>query len=441
MAKGSFKTPAYLFAWYLANPAKPVLIGEVESLTNGDQTLKYAASWLESGFPISDDMPLTAQKYSPRHRRERLPGVPGALDDSLPDRWGEKVIRYLYKRGATIRDNLYFSGDDRFGAIGISDSDAQYRPFNLRPLPRLSDVEELGAAAAIIESGTGELAEHRVKLISAGGSLGGAKPKAVITIEGDEWVVKFFNGEPWDQPLIEHACLTMALKAQINVAQSRIIKMKAENAIAIKRFDRAAGQRIHSISASTLIRAATPAGQVPQYGYPHLARRLRVTADINRLDEHLEDLFRRMVFNILIGNTDDHEKNHAVTYEIQGGVPVVNLSKAYDVVTTGSGSTVHEFMIADDVVDPDLDAAVSVHNDFGLEEMRARVIMSDVILVVDQWKTIFAGLGVTEADIERLEEFIDADHLLEQRNKHRVPAKVSPKASRTAIRRTPKIFK
>ena len=441
MARGSFKTPAHLFAWYLADPAQPVLIGAIDGLTNGDQTLKYSASWLETGFPISEDMPLTEQTYGPRHRRERLPAAPGALDDSLPDRWGEKVIRYLYKRGATLRDNLYFSGDDRFGAIGISDSDAEYRPFNLRPLPRLSDVQELSAAAAIIESGSGELKAQRAELISAGGSLGGAKPKAVITIEGDEWVVKFFNGEPWDQPLIEHACMSMAQQVHINTAETRVINMTAENAIAVKRFDRKAGQRIHSISASTLIREATPAGQAPHYGYPHLARRLRVTANINRLDDHLQDLFRRMVFNILIGNTDDHEKNHAVTYEVRNGVPVVNLSKAYDVVTTGSGSTVHEFMIADDVVDPDLEAAISMHNDFRLVGMQARTIVSEIILVVDQWKAIFTGLGVTATDIERLEEFIDADHLLEQRNKHRVPVKVADKATRPKKSRTPGIFK
>jgi len=308
-------------------------------------------------------------------------------------------------------------------------------------LPRLSDVEELSAAAAIIESGNGELEAQRAELISAGGSLGGAKPKAVIAIEGEEWVVKFFNGEPWDQPLIEHACMTMAKQVHINTAETRVIHMTAENAVAVKRFDRASGQRIHSISASTLIRAATPAGQPPQYGYPHLARRLRATANIHRLDDHLQDLFRRMVFNILIGNTDDHEKNHAVTYEVQDGVPVVNLSKAYDVVTTGSGSTVHEFMIADDVVDPDLEAAISVHNDFRLEELQARTIVSEIIQVVDQWKDIFIGLGVTATDIERLEEFIDAEHLLEQRNKHRVPMKVATKASRPRKPRTPGIFK
>jgi len=83
MAKGSFKTPANLFAWYLADPTRPALIGAIDGLTNGDQTLKYAAPWLQTGFPISEDLPLTEQTYNPRHRRERLPAAPGALDDSL----------------------------------------------------------------------------------------------------------------------------------------------------------------------------------------------------------------------------------------------------------------------------------------------------------------------------------------------------------------------
>ncbi|MDP2016373.1 type II toxin-antitoxin system HipA family toxin [Hydrogenophaga sp.] len=431
--------PERLFAWYLADPQNPVLIGEIGRVSNGDASLTYTPSWRQEGFALSEDMPLRDQTYSPMHRRHREPAAAGSLDDSRPDRWGEKVIRTLYKKGATLRDNLYLAGDDRFGALGVSGSDTAYEPFNRQPLPRLHDVPTLAEAAAVIQSGEGELNAQRRDLLGAGGSLGGAKPKAVVNIDGEEWVVKFFDGEPWDQPLVEHACMTLAQTAGVRVAQTRVIKLPAEHAIAVRRFDRVGNTRVHSVSASTLLRAATPQGEEPQYGYPHLARRLRALGNVQRLDEHLQDLFRRMAFNILIANTDDHEKNHAVTHELINGAPVVNLSDAYDVVTTGSGAFAHEFMIADDVVDPDLEAAISVHRDFGLDEAQARHAISEVVRVVDGWRDHFTALGVTTGDMEALAEFIDSDELQQQRDRHRQPtARPAPRKRRSG---TPKIFR
>jgi len=439
LKRSAVQVPERLFAWYLADPRQPVLIGEIGRVSNGDASLTYAPTWRQTGFALSEDMPLLDQTYSPVHRRHREPAAAGALDDSRPDRWGEKVIRTLYKKGATLRDHLYLAGDDRFGGLGVSGSDAEYQPFNRRPLPRLQDVPSLAEAAAIIQSGEGELDAQRRELLGAGGSLGGAKPKAVVNIDGDEWVVKFFDGEPWDQPLVEHACMTLAQTAGVRVAQTRVIGMPTEHAIAVRRFDRVGNTRVHSISACTLLRAATPQGEAPQYGYPHLARRLRAMGNVQRLDEHLQDLFRRMAFNILIANTDDHEKNHAVTYEFINGAPVVNLSDAYDVVTTGSGAFAHEFMIADGVTDPDLGAALSVHRDFGLDETQARQAISEVVRVVDGWREHFTALGVTAGDIETLAEFIDSDELQQQRTWYRHPEPASPKRKKTAG--TPKIFR
>ncbi len=438
------ETPERLFAWYLADPHQPRLVGEIGRLSNGDASLTYAPSWIDQGFALSDDMPLRDLVYAPRHRRGREPAAAGALDDARPDRWGEKVIRTLYKRGATLRDHLYLAGDERFGALGVSASADAYQPFHQRPLPRLSDVPTLAEAVAMIQSGEGELGTQRRALIGAGGSLGGAKPKAVIAIDGQEWVVKFFDGEPWDQPLVEHACMTLAAKAGVRVADTQVIRLPAEHAIAVRRFDRTPAARVHCLSACTLLRAATPGGEEPAFGYPQLARRLRAMGQVDRLDAHLQDLFRRMVFNILIANTDDHEKNHAVTCEPVKGVPVINLSPAYDIVTTGSGALTHEFMIADDVIDPDLEAAVSVHNDFGLHEAQARAVVSEVVQVVDGWRAHFASHGVTPADIEALGSFIDADHLQAQRERHRTPPPTDPthKPPRRKPRTgTPKIFR
>jgi serine/threonine-protein kinase HipA len=108
--------------------------------------------------------------------------------------------------------------------------------------------------------------------------------------------------------------MTLAGRAGITTAETQVIHLAGANAIAVRRFDREPGRRIHSISAETAIRAATASGDEPEMGYPELARILRrvgvTQGDLNQKDAR--ELFRRMVFNILVDNTDDHEKNHSL---------------------------------------------------------------------------------------------------------------------------------
>ena len=151
---------------------------------------------------------------------------------------------------------LYYAGDDRFGALGVSTSPSTYSPRTAGPLPRLEDAQRLSEVAAKIEAAE-PLTTLEAQFIAGGGSpLGGAKPKALIEIDGQQWVIKFFNNEPVDTPLIEHATMTLAERAGITVAQTQFIHLAGTNAVAIRRFDREQGRRIHRISAGTAIRAA-----------------------------------------------------------------------------------------------------------------------------------------------------------------------------------------
>lgn len=406
-------SPASLYAWMLLGA--PRLVGQIIKQSNGDVGLQYDPAWVASGFALSADMPLGGNTFTPVHRLHRLAGAPGALDDARPDRWGEKVIRYLYKPGASVYDNLYFAGDERFGALGVSSSATAYVPFMERPLPRLHDAQNLSDAAKVISSGEGELDAQKRAIIGAAGSLGGAKPKAVITIAGEEWVLKFSNGEPYDLPLAEHACMTLATRAGLHMATTQMVPLLAESAVAVKRFDRQAGERRHCISASTLLRSEVPASITPEYGYPQLARALRRSGNVTTVDAQLHELFGRMVFNILIANTDDHEKNHALLCQMNGRTMTLELSPAYDVVTTGSGAVDHEFMISDTSHAPDLKAALSVAADFGLTPDQAAAVVARIATVVDEWVAHFQALGVTERDIRELSAFIDHPDLLEQR--------------------------
>lgn len=343
------------------------------------------------------------------------------------------MIRYLYKPGATVYDKLYFAGDERFGAIGVSTSNNSYTPFMERPLPRLEDAADLNEAIQIIESGAGELQERQRALLGASGSLGGAKPKAAIAIDGEEWILKFFNAEPFDLPLVEHATMTLAHKAGIHVAQTLPIRLKGEHAVAVKRFDRQNGVRVHSISACTLLRSETPEGMEPEFGYPQLARALRRAGDPRTLDAQLHELFRRMIFNILVANTDDHEKNHALLCHISGRTMRLELSPAYDIVPTGSGALEHQFMISEISREPSLSEAMTVADAFDLSPLEAANVVLKIIAAVNHWQAHFRSVGVTETDISELAAFIDAPDLLAQRQSF----SVDPYIKAIKLRRKP----
>lgn len=416
-------SPAQLFAWLLIDPQSPQLVGEIIRQSNGDVGLHYDPSWLAQGFALSDDMPLEALTFTPAHHQGRQSGAPGALDDARPDRWGEKVIRYLYKPAATVFEHLYFAGDERFGALGVSTSNNAYVPFMERALPRLQDAADLNAAVQVIETGEGELQAQQRALIGAGGSLGGAKPKAAIAIDGEEWVLKFYSGEPFDLPLVEHATMTLAHRAGIRVARTLPVPLQKEHALAVQRFDRKSdamgSQRVHCISACTLLRSEVPQGMEPEFGYPHLARALRRSADPRTLDAQLRELFRRMVFNILMANTDDHEKNHALLCRVSGRTMQLELSPAYDMVPTGSGALEHQFMVSEDSREPSLAHAMSGAETFNLSPADAASEVIQIIAVVNDWQAHFRTIGVTERDIVEVAALVDAPTLLEQRQAFR----------------------
>lgn len=245
------------------------------------------------------------------------------------------------------------------------------------------------------------------RIIAGGGSpLGGAKPKALIDIDGEQWVIKFFNNEPVDTPLIEHATMTLAKRAGITVAETQVIRLADANAIAVRRFDREQDRRIHSISAGTALRAATASGAEPEMGYPELARILRrvgITQDeINQRDAR--ELFRRMVFNILVDNTDDHEKNHSLLVVNPFANP------------TNSGQRYQEFICGAQGRDSTLENAMSQCDAFGMVPKEAAAEVVTVIDVVNTWQEHFAQAGVTVRDIASLAERLDGEELLSQRS-------------------------
>jgi serine/threonine-protein kinase HipA len=406
-AVAKYRPTDRLHLWLLTQPEQPVLIGEL-NLVRSTQgvSLRYADPWLSRGFSLSEDLPLIDEEFLPEGK-----GVAaGAVDDARPDRWGERLIRHIDKPARlSLLEYLYFAGDDRFGALGVSTSADEYLPRRLGPLPTLRDADQIQELIRkVLDNEPVPAAQKR--LISPGVTMGGARPKALLDIAGEQWVIKFADGDPTDVPLIEHATMTLAQKAAIRVAHTMPVRLTHGHAVAVKRFDRNRGLRLHSLSAYVALRAAAE-----RFGYPELAQLLRrrgVTEGDVYVD-HMRELFRRMVFNILIDNTDDHEKNHSllVTDSQQ-----YELSPAYDVLPSGQALGFQQMRVGEQEADSTIANALSMSAMFSLGKDDAVREVRTVARVVGGWKEHFKSCGVTSGDIDLYAEQIDRPFLRDQRN-------------------------
>jgi serine/threonine-protein kinase HipA len=405
-AVASYRPTDRLYLWLLTQPEHPLLIGEL-NLVRSTQgvSLRYADAWLSRGFSLSEDLPLIDEEFLPQEK-----GVAaGAVDDARPDRWGERVIRHIDKPARlSLLEYLYFAGDDRFGALGVSTSADEYLPRRLGPLPTLGDADRMQELVRKVLDNEPVPTEQK-RLISPGVTMGGARPKALLDIAGEQWVIKFADGDPTDVPLIEHATMTLAQKAAIRVAPTMPVRLTHGHAVAVKRFDRNRGLRLHSLSARVALRAAAE-----RFGYPELAQLLRrrgVTENDAYVDQ-MRELFRRMVFNILIDNTDDHEKNHAllVTDSQQ-----YELSPAYDVLPSGQALGFQQMRVGEQEADSTLANALSMSLMFSLGRDDAVREARTVARVVGGWKEHFKSCGVTSGDIDLYAEQIDRPFLRDQR--------------------------
>jgi len=402
----AYRPAERLYLWLLIHPEQPVPIGEL-TLVRALQgvSLRYGQGWLERGFPLSEDLPLIDQEFLPAEKTTAA----GAVDDARPDRWGERVIRVIDKPARlSLLEYLYFAGDDRFGALGVSTSAAEYLPRRLGPLPTIADADQIQELIGKVQENEPVPPELR-RLISPGVSMGGARPKALLSSAGEQWLIKFADGEPTDAPLAEHAAMTLAQKADIRVAATRPVRLTRGHAVAIKRFDRHDGLRRHCLSAAVALRAA---GE--RFGYPELAQllRRRGVTESDTYVRHMHELFRRMVFNILIDNTDDHEKNHAL---VVTAAQQYALSPAYDLLPSGQALGFQQMRVGEQAADSTLANALSMSAMFSLTRDDSVKEVRAVGRVVAGWKKHFRACGVTAGDIEQHAQQIDRPFLRDQR--------------------------
>lgn len=300
----------------------------------------YGRSYLERPAAVAiDPVELTLSRGT--FQTAALKGVFGALRDASPDYWGRRVIeKHAGKPQLNELDYLLHSPDDRAGALGFGlnrTPPAPRRTFNqtiaLGKLQALAD-----AIVADEELPTGQETAQIEDLLLIGTSMGGARPKAVVEDDAGLWVAKFNRTDDrWNAARVEHSMLVLARACGLHTAASKVVSIANRDVLLVKRFDREKSGdgylRARMISALTLLRAQDTYTDRGKWSYVTLAEELRRTCA--RPANDAPELFRRMCFNALISNTDDHPRNHAIIARDQDWA----LSPAYDLTPTSPVST------------------------------------------------------------------------------------------------------
>ncbi len=330
----------------------------------------------------------------------------GALRDATPDSWGRRVIENRLRAPPNgLPESVYLdhAGPHRIGALDVRASPTSAPADGA--LPSVLDLAHLLDAAARIEQG--ELVPAHLEVFFAGGSsVGGARPKAVLTVDGGEWIAKFpAKGDVFNVPLIEQATLELAREAGLTVPRTRMETLADGHQIMlIERFDRehlprGIGRR-HMVSALTLL--GLHEQDSPNASYAAIADAISVYGVSGQIARDRQELFARMVFNILVSNDDDHLRNHAFLFDAEGGG--WRLSPLYDVVPKPQVASERMMHLS---VGPHgrlarLDNALGGAGRFGLLPGDAARIIARVVSVVHGWRNRFEGLGVPARECDRV---------------------------------------
>jgi serine/threonine-protein kinase HipA len=290
----------------------------------------YGKSYLARGDAVAID-PVELKLSGETYETARLNGIFGALRDAGPDYWGRRVIE---KHAGVAQlgelDYLLNSADDRAGALGFGlgpQPPAPRRKFN--QTIELVKLQAIAEALMREEDLKTEEAAQVQDLMLIGTSMGGARPKAVVEDNQGLWIAKFNRSDDrWNNTRVERAMLELARNCGVRVAESRIEPVGGKDVLLVKRFDREKTTKGYTksrmISGLTLLRADEAAEQRDRWSYVLMAEELRRVVKEPKKDA--QELFRRMAFNALISNLDDHPRNHALIAKERDW----QLSPAYD---------------------------------------------------------------------------------------------------------------
>lgn len=367
----------------------------------------YGRSYLERQNAVPID-PLELKLASTTYETRMLGGMFGALRDASPDHWGRRIIdRNFGSLAPDELDYLLESPDDRAGALcfGLNrEPPAPKREYN-----RTLDLAILQAFADAIIADE-ELpvvldAEQAQELMLEGTSMGGARPKAVVEHDGALWIAKFNRpDDKWNQARVERAMLELARECGLQTADSALTTIGDRDALLVKRFDRqvtdSGYQRARMLSALTLLRCEDNHQDRSKWSYILLAEELRRLSSQPRRDT--TELFRRMCFNALITNNDDHPRNHAVIAMNEEW----KLSPAYDLVPAMPVSREHRDLAlecGDWGRRANATNLLSQSARFLLEQGEAKAMIDEIEKIIrNRWYDIARRESVSEKDCETI---------------------------------------
>ena len=378
----------------------PVLAGQL-IVDKQRGRFKYAPQYLNHPRAFALDpinLPLNGEVHVAPRTRES-PGVFGALLDAGPDEWGRRQLsKTRQPPPVTAVEFLLAASGEGVGALRFTSSmNEKPKPPPARPFDNLIHLQQI---ADDIEAGR-EVDLNLEPFFFHGSGLGGARPKTLIDHLERNWIAKF--GRPTDlvdMCKVEYAAMRMAKYARIEVPEVLLTQTAYGPVLLVERFDHTNGRQHHLVSVASLINKF----DITQYdesamSYPgiyQLGRRIG-----NSTESLAADIFRRMLFNIAIGNTDDHLRNHAfIKY---AGYAEYQLTPAYDIVPHTGLQGSHAIALGAFGNVPSQDNILAAEQRMGLDRDHGIQIAREVVAVTGKWREFMAEVNVLPADIAILE--------------------------------------
>jgi serine/threonine-protein kinase HipA len=393
------------FVWKWSPGAiEPVVAGELRFDDRGRQTFVYGRSYLERSVaePVFEpELPLRRGIHDPVSGLNHF----SCLRDAAPDAWGRRVIENrVFGRGAPgagrdLDESIYLleSGSDRTGALDFQESATDYvaRDTDLASLEDLQKAAELLATDQPIPPDLEQALHH-------GTSIGGARPKAAITGGDAKYVAKFsLSTDTYPIVKAEYVAMILARRVGLNVATVSLDQVAGKDVLLVKRFDR--DQREGGWNRRALVSALTVLGLDERWAreatYPDLVDRIRV--DGVEFRKEARELFSRLVFNVLIGNTDDHARNHS--FFVEGAS--IRLTPAYDLTPfpRAGGEAGHGMKITRDSNLSRIRLCLDTVSEFGISEEEGRAIVEGQVRAIrEHFDSLCSEAGMTAPMRERL---------------------------------------
>jgi serine/threonine-protein kinase HipA len=378
---------AYVWIW-LPGETEPVVAGKL-TLEGVNLVFNYGKSYLERPNKIAiydNELPLRSGILYP------LDGLtmPGCIRDGSPDAWGRRVL--INKKLASSHNNdiqldeltcLLESGSDRIGALDFQLSPTDYEPRSTKKVT----LEELMESAERVEKGVPLTPEFDLALYH-GSAIGGSRPKALIETEGKKYIAKFSStSDVYSVIKAEFIAMRLAKLAGINVATVSLTKASHKDVLLIERFDREQAKkgwaRKNMLSALTLFELDEMMARYASY--ENLAEIIRYR--FSDAAATLKELFQRMTFNILVGNTDDHARNHAAFWDGY----MLTLTPAYDICPqsrSGNAATQAMLIIKDNNKSQIASCLDAAPNFLLTRKEAVNLVESQIKSIVKNWNTV-----------------------------------------------------